>query len=154
MGFSVPAAIGASFGVKNKTIISISGDGGFQMNMQELITAVAYNIPVRFIIINNSFLGMVRQWQELFHAEKYSFTDLSNSNPDFVKIGKALDIPSWSTDKIDEVDSLIKKALAHKDGPSLIEFKVLKEMMVFPMVPSGASISDMILERLNPKRMV
>jgi acetolactate synthase-1/2/3 large subunit len=154
MGFSVPAAIGASFGITDKPVISISGDGGFQMNMQELITAVYYKVPVKFIIINNSFLGMVRQWQELFHAEKYSFTDLGPSNPDFVKIGEALGIPSWSTDKIDAVDTLIKKAMSVKDGPSLIEFKVLKEDMVFPMVPSGGSISDMILERLNPKRMV
>jgi acetolactate synthase-1/2/3 large subunit len=154
MGFSVPAAIGASFGVKDKKIISISGDGGFQMNIQELITAVAYKVPVKFIIINNSFLGMVRQWQELFHAEKYSFTDLGSSNPDFVKIGEALGIPSWSTDQIDQVDTLLDRALNIKDGPSLIEFKVVKEEMVFPMVPSGGSISDMILERLNPKRMM
>jgi len=154
MGFSVPAAIGASFGVKDRQIISISGDGGFQMNIQELITAVANKVPVKFIVINNSFLGMVRQWQELFHAEKYSFTDLGSSNPDFVKIGEALGIPSWSTDKIDEVDMLLEKVLDINDGPSLIEFKVAKEEMVFPMVPSGGSISDMILERLNPKRMV
>lgn len=154
MGFSLPAAIGASFGVKDKQIISISGDGGFQMNMQELITAVANKVPVKFIVINNSFLGMVRQWQELFHAEKYSFTDLGSSNPDFVKIGEALGIPSWSTDKIDEVDTLLERVLDINDGPSLLEFKVVKEEMVFPMVPSGGSISDMILERLNPKRMV
>jgi acetolactate synthase-1/2/3 large subunit len=154
MGFSLPAAIGASFGVKDKQIISISGDGGFQMNMQELITAVANKVPVKFIVINNSFLGMVRQWQELFHAEKYSFTDLGSSNPDFVKIGEALGIPSWSTDKIDEVDMLLERVLDINDGPSLLEFRVVKEEMVFPMVPSGGSISDMILERLNPKRMV
>ena len=127
MGFSVPAAIGAAFGVKDKQIIAISGDGGFQMNIQELITAVANKVPVKFIIINNSFLWMVRQWQELFHAEKYSFTDLGSSNPDFVKVGEALGIPSWSTDKIDEVDTLLERALAINDGPSLLEFKVAKE---------------------------
>ncbi|TFH00711.1 MAG: biosynthetic-type acetolactate synthase large subunit [Calditrichales bacterium] len=154
MGFSIPAAIGAAFGVPDKPIISVNGDGGFQMNIQELITAVAYKLPIKFIIINNSFLGMVRQWQELFHAEKYSFTDLGPSNPDFVKVGEALGIPSWSTDQPAEVDSLLKKAMKMNDGPVLIEFKVVKEDMVFPMVPSGASISDMILERLNPKRMV
>jgi acetolactate synthase-1/2/3 large subunit len=154
MGFSVPAAIGASFGVKDRKVISISGDGGFQMNMQELITAKANKSPVTFIIINNSFLGMVRQWQELFHAEKYSFTDLGSSNPDFVRIGAALDIPSWSTDKVSEVDELLEKALNTEDGPTLLELRVVKEEMVFPMVPSGGSISDMILERLNPKRMV
>jgi acetolactate synthase-1/2/3 large subunit len=154
MGFSLPASIGASFAVTDRPIISISGDGGFQMNLQELITAVAYKVPVKFIIINNSFLGMVRQWQELFHAEKYSFTDLSSSNPDFVKLGEALNIPSWATDKIEDVDASLKKSLAINDGPSLVEFRVLKEEMVFPMVPSGGSISDMILDRLNPKRMV
>lgn len=151
MGFSVPAAIGASFAVKDRPIISISGDGGFQMNIQELITAAAYKVPVKFFIINNSFLGMVRQWQELFHAEKYSFTDLGASNPNFVKVGKAFGIESYSTDDPKEVDSLLDKALSINDRPVLIEFKVVKEDMVFPMVPSGASVSEMIVKRLNPK---
>lgn len=154
MGFSVPAAIGASFGIKDRPIISISGDGGFQMNLQELITAKAYNLPIKFIIINNSFLGMVRQWQELFHKEKYSFTDLGASNPDFVKVGEAFGIPSSSTDNPAEVDALLDNALAFNDGPILIEFKVVKEDMVFPMVPSGASISEMMVKRLNPNRMI
>lgn len=154
MGFSVPAAIGAAFGVKDRPIISISGDGGFQMNMQELITAKAYNLPVKFIIMNNSFLGMVRQWQELFHQEKYSFTDLRDSNPDFVKVGEALGIESYSTQKMEEVDELLDKAMTINDRPVLLEFKVAKEDLVFPMVPSGGSISDMIIKRLNPKRML
>jgi acetolactate synthase-1/2/3 large subunit len=154
MGFSVPASIGAAFGVKDKMVISISGDGGFQMNMQELITARFNKLPIKFIIINNSFLGMVRQWQELFHAEKYSFTDLGNSNPDFVKLGEALGLPSWSTDKPGDVESILKQAFAVNDKPVLIEFKVVKEDMVFPMVPSGGSISDMMVKRLNPQRMV
>jgi acetolactate synthase-1/2/3 large subunit len=153
MGFSVPAAIGASFAVKDRPIISISGDGGFQMNMQELITASYNKVPVKFFIINNSFLGMVRQWQELFHAEKYSFTDLRASNPDFMKVGEAFSIESYSTDNPNEVDSLLDKAFSINDRPVLIEFKVVKEDMVFPMVPSGGSISDMIVKRLNPKRM-
>jgi acetolactate synthase-1/2/3 large subunit len=154
MGFSVPASIGACFGIKDRPIISVSGDGGFQMNMQELITAVWHKLPIKFIIINNSFLGMVRQWQELFHAEKYSFTDLRESNPDFVKLGTALGLQSWSTDKIEDVDKILDKAFKTNGGPVLVEFKVVKEDMVFPMVPSGASISDMIISRLNPKRMV
>lgn len=154
MGFSVPAAIGAAFAVKDRPIISISGDGGFQMNIQELITAVAYKLPIKFIIINNSFLGMVRQWQELFHAEKYSFTDLSASNPDFVKVGQAFGIESYATEDPKDVDSLLDKAMAINDRPVLLEFKVVKENMVFPMVPSGGSISDMIVKRLNPKRMI
>jgi acetolactate synthase I/II/III large subunit len=154
MGFSIPAAIGASFAVKDKPIICISGDGGFQMNIQELITAAAYKAPIKFLIINNSFLGMVRQWQELFHAEKYSFTDLGASNPNFVKVGEAFGIESYSTDNPKDVDSLLDKALAVTDRPFLIEFKVVKEDMVFPMVPSGGSISDMMVKRLNPKRMI
>jgi acetolactate synthase I/II/III large subunit len=153
MGFSVPASIGASFAVKDRPIVSISGDGGFQMCIQELVTAVAYKRPIKFFIINNSFLGMVRQWQELFHAEKYSFTDLSETNPNFVKVGEAFGIESYSTDNPKDVDSLLDKAFSINDRPCLVEFKVVKEDMVFPMVPSGGSISDMMVKRLNPKRM-
>jgi acetolactate synthase-1/2/3 large subunit len=153
MGFSVPASIGVSFAIKDRPIISISGDGGFQMNIQELITAAAYKVPVKFIIINNSFLGMVRQWQEMFHGEKYSFTDLSKSNPDFVKVGEAFGIESFSTDSPKEVESLLDKALSINDRPCLIEFKVVKDDLVFPMVPSGGSISEMMVKRINSKRM-
>ncbi|MDR3610335.1 MAG: biosynthetic-type acetolactate synthase large subunit [Ignavibacteriaceae bacterium] len=153
MGFSVPASIGVSFAIKGRPIFSISGDGGFQMNIQELITAAAYKVPVIFVIINNSFLGMVRQWQEMFHGEKYSFTDLSASNPDFVKVGQAFGIESFSTDNPKEVESLLDKALAVKDRPVLIEFKVVKDDLVFPMVPSGGSISEMMVKRINSKRM-
>ncbi len=154
MGFSVPAAIGAAFAVKDRPVISINGDGGFQMNIQELVTARAYKLPIIFIIINNSFLGMVRQWQELFHDEKYSFTDLRDSNPDFVKVARAFGLPAYTTDRADEVEGLLKNALNHRQGPVLLEFRVVKEDMVFPMVPTGASISDMIVKRLNPQRMV
>ena len=153
MGFSLPASIGASFAVKDRPVISISGDGGFQMNIQELTTAVANKLPIKIFIINNTFLGMVRQWQELFHKEKYSFTDLGSSNPDFVKVGEAFGIESYSTDNPKEVDTLLDKAFSVKDRPFLVEFKVVKEDMVFPMVPSGGSISDMMVNRLNPKRM-
>lgn len=152
MGFSVPAALGAAFAIKDRPVISINGDGGFQMNMQELVTAAYHKLPIKFIIMNNSFLGMVRQWQELFHEEKYSFTDLSKSNPDFTKVGEALGVESFSTDNTDEVDKILDKAFTIKDRPVLIEFKVAKEDLVFPMVPSGASISDMIHKRINPKR--
>lgn len=152
MGFSVPAAIGAAFAIKDRPVVSISGDGGFQMNIQELITAVAYKLPVKFLIINNSFLGMVRQWQELFHAEKYSFTDLGKSNPDFARVGEAFGIESYSTENPKDVDKLLDKALSINDRPVLIEFKVVKEDMVFPMVPSGASISEMIVNRFSLKK--
>ena len=154
MGFSLPASIGVAFGIKDRPVISINGDGGFQMNIQELATAVHHKLPIKFMILNNSFLGMVRQWQELFHAEKYSFTDLSASNPDFVKVASAFGVKSYSTDKPADVEPLLKEALDYNEGPVLIEFKVVKEDMVFPIIPSGASITDMITGRLDPKEMM
>jgi len=154
MGFSVPAAIGAQFAQPDKTVISINGDGGFQMNIQELITAVFYKLPIKFIILNNSFLGMVRQWQELFHAEKFSFTNLGNSNPDFRKVGEAFGLKSFSTDDPKQVDKILDEMFAYNEGPSLAEFQVVKEDMVFPIIPSGASINEMITRRLDPKEML
>jgi acetolactate synthase-1/2/3 large subunit len=154
MGFSVPASIGAAFAIKDRPVISISGDGGFQMNMQELITAVYYKLPIKFIILNNSFLGMVRQWQELFHAEKYSFTDLSESNPDFRKLGEALGLKSFSTNKSEDVDQIFEEMMGINDGPSLVEFKVEREDMVFPIIPSGATIKEMMTKRLDPKEII
>ena len=151
MGFSVPAAIGASFGVKDRPIISISGDGGFQMNFQELITAVIYKIPVKFFILNNNYLGMVRQWQEFFHNKKYSATDLS-CNPDFVKIAEAIGVPAFSTSSVDKVDDLLDRAFEINDGPVLVEFKIQKEDNVYPMVPAGVSISEMMLEKPKVRR--
>jgi len=154
MGFSVPAAIGAAFAVKDRPVISLNGDGGFQMNIQELVTAVYNKLPIKFIIMNNSFLGMVRQWQELFHAEKYSFTDLSKSNPDFVKVAEAFGLKAFSTDDPAQVDLLLDKAFAINDGPVLIEFKVERDDMVFPIIPSGATINEMITRRLDPKEVL
>jgi acetolactate synthase-1/2/3 large subunit len=154
MGFSVPAAIGAAFGIKDRPIISISGDGGFQMNMQELATAAFNKLPIKFFIINNSFLGMVRQWQELFHQEKYSFTDLSESNPNFVKLGEAFGLKSFSTSSVEQVDDILDEVLAINDGPTLVEFKVVKEDMVFPIIPAGATVNEIMTKRLDPKEMV
>jgi len=153
MGFSVPASIGAAFAIKDRPVISISGDGGFQMNIQELVTAVYNKLPIKFIIINNSFLGMVRQWQELFHAEKYSFTDLGDSNPDFCKLGEAFGMKSFSTNKPEDVNPIFEEAFSINDGPVLIEFKVEKEDMVFPIIPSGATLKEMMTKRLDPKEM-
>ncbi|HED06074.1 MAG TPA: biosynthetic-type acetolactate synthase large subunit [Ignavibacteria bacterium] len=154
MGFSVPAAIGAAFAIKDRPVVSISGDGGFQMNMQELITAAYYKLPIKFIILNNSFLGMVRQWQELFHAEKFSFTDLSESNPDFKKVGEALGLKSFSVDSPLAVDDILDETFNYNDGPILIEFKIVKEDMVFPIIPSGATVKEIMTRRLDPKEMV
>jgi acetolactate synthase-1/2/3 large subunit len=151
MGFALPASIGAKMGNPAREVIAVIGDGGFQMNMQELITAAYHKLPIKFFIMNNCFLGMVRQWQELFHEKKYSFTDLCDSNPIFTKIGTALGIESFSIYKPEEVDDVLEKVFAINDRPVLIEFKVAQEDLVFPMVPSGASISNMIHKRHNPK---
>ncbi len=150
MGFSAPAAIGAAFGLKEAGdgahVISFSGDGGFVMNAQEMAVAKRYKLPVRFCIINNAFLGMVRQWQELFHENRFSHTDLADLNPDFVMLGKAYGVPGRRASTPDEARAAIEWAFA-VDGPSLIEFVVPTEEMVFPMVPAGAATGDMITAR-------
>jgi acetolactate synthase-1/2/3 large subunit len=154
MGYGLPAAIGAAFGVTDRPVVLFCGDGGFMMNVQEMVTAVHYRIPVKIFLINNSFLGMVRQWQELFHQEKYSFTDLAESNPDFVKVAEAFGCRAMRAENPEEAKLAITEALAYNEGPVLVDFRVIKKDMVFPMVPAGGSISDMLLKRLNPKTMV
>lgn len=154
MGYSLPAAVGAAIANPGRPVISINGDGGFQMNIQELVTAVYYKLPIKIIVLNNSFLGMVRQWQELFHDEKYSFTDLSQSNPEFSKIAEAFGVKSYTTSSPEDVDGLLNEALDYNEGPIFIEFKVVKEDMVFPIVPAGASLSDMITGRFDPRRLM
>ncbi len=142
MGFSLPTAIGATF--SGHRVWSISGDGGFQMNSQELATIAQDNLPVKIIILNNSFLGMVRQWQELFYDKNYVDTPLKN--PDFVKLGDAYGIPSFRATTPDEAEALIEK-MKHHEGPILAEFKVEKEENVFPMVPTGDSLGNTLLDK-------
>ena len=154
MGFSLPAAMGAAFGSPDKTVVSISGDGGFIMNAQELCVAAAHGLPIKVVIINNNFLGMVRQWQELFHNERFSHTDLSDTNPDFVKLAEAHHCVGLRAETPDEVDEIIRKAWAVTDRPAVMEFRVTKEEMVFPMVPAGASTNEMITKRLTPNAFV
>jgi acetolactate synthase-1/2/3 large subunit len=154
MGYGLPATIGAAFGINDRPVITICGDGGFMMNIQEMVTAVYYKLPIKIFLIDNSYLGMVRQWQELFHKEKYSFTDLAASNPDFVKVAEAFGCRACSADNPESARKAITEALAYQDGPILVDFRVVKKDMVFPMIPAGASISDMLLARLNPKTMV
>ncbi|PWW81375.1 acetolactate synthase, large subunit, biosynthetic type [Prosthecochloris marina] len=154
MGYGLPAAIGAAFGVHDRPVVLFCGDGGFMMNIQELVTAVHYKLPVKLFLINNNFLGMVRQWQELFHQEKYSFTDLQQSNPNFVRVAEAFGVKAMSAINPAEAKQAISEALDHNEGPVLVEFKVIKKDMVFPMVPAGASISEMLFDRLNPNTMV
>ena len=154
MGFCFPAAMGAAFGQPDKTVVSISGDGGFIMNAQELSVAAAHGLPIKVVIINNNFLGMVRQWQELFHDERFSHTDLSDTNPDFVKLAEAHHCVGLRAETPDEVDEIIREAWAVPDRPAVMEFRVAKEEMVFPMVPAGASTNEMITKRLTPNAFV
>jgi len=142
MGYGLPAAIGAKLGKPDKIVVDISGDGSFQMNIQELAT-IAYNkIPIVIALINNEYLGMVRQWQELFYDRRYSHTSLSG-NPDFVKLAEAYGIKAKRVTKNEDVESTLKEAIESNE-PYLIDFIVKKEENVFPMVPAGAPLDDMI----------
>lgn len=156
MGFCLPAAMGAAFGLRgtDKTVVSISGDGGFVMNAQELSVCAAHKLPIKVVVINNNFLGMVRQWQELFHENRFSHTDLTNTNPDFVKLAEAHHCVGLRASKPDDVQRIIDEAWMINDRPVLMEFQVIKEEMVFPMVPAGASTDEMITKRLTPDAFV
>ncbi len=143
MGYGFPAAIGAQVASPKSTVIDIAGDGSIQMNIQELATAVEYNLPVKIAILNNHSLGMVRQWQELFYDKRYSHSTFTR-HPDFVKLAEAYGAVGLRTDKPGEVEKVIKKALSI-DKPVIMEFIVENEECVYPMVPAGAPISNMIL---------
>ena len=142
MGYGFPAAIGAKVAHPDKTVFSISGDGSIQMNIQELGTAVENNIPVKVAILNNRYLGMVRQWQELFYQERYSSTDLG-STPDFVKLAEAYGAVGLRAVKPSEVVPVLKEALKVKK-PVFMDFVIDRYEKVFPMVPAGAAINEMI----------
>ena len=142
MGFCLPAAIGAKLGVPNREVIAVIGDGGFQMTIQELGTIFQTEAAVKIVVLNNSFLGMVRQWQQLFFDKRYSSTELVN--PDFVRIAEGYGIKGKSIDSRDDLDGAIKEMIAH-EGSYLLEVHVGKEDNVFPMVPTGASVSDVRL---------
>ena len=144
MGFGFPAAIGAQFARPDATVLDIAGDGSFQMTIQELGTAVAYNVPVKVCILNNRCLGMVRQWQELFWSKRYSHTGM-DCQPDFVKLAEAYGAAGFRATQPDEVDDVIHAALA-TEGPVVVDFRIKKEANVFPMVPPGGSINDMLGE--------
>jgi acetolactate synthase-1/2/3 large subunit len=143
MGYGFPAAIGAQIAFPKETVIDIAGDGSIQMNIQELATAVQYDLPVKIAILNNNYLGMVRQWQELFYGKNYSATMLDTS-PDFVKVAEAYGALGLRATKPREVIPTIKKALQSKK-PVIMDFIVDPEEGVYPMVPAGASIDNMIL---------
>jgi acetolactate synthase-1/2/3 large subunit len=142
MGFGLPAAIGAKLGRPDKTVIDVSGDGGFQMTMQELATAVNYNVPVVVAILNNGYLGMVRQWQDLFWNKRYSFTCIE-VQPDFAMLAEAFGAKGMRVSSSGDVGDALREAI-DSGRPTVIDFKVAAEENVFPMVPAGQSITEMI----------
>jgi len=143
MGFGLPAALGAQAAFPKRQVIDISGDGSFQMNSQELATLVQYRLPVKIVILNNNFLGMVRQWQQLFFDKRYSQTCMELPI-DFVKLAEAYGATGLRADKPEQVEAVIKQAFATK-GPVIMEFKIAREENVLPMVPAGASLNEMVL---------
>lgn len=142
MGFGLPAAIGAKFGAPERTVCFFTGDGGLQMTLQELGTIMQENLDVKIILLNNNFLGMVRQWQELFFHERYSFTEMVN--PDFVSIAKAYGIAAREVQKREELDEAIQEMVNHK-GAYLLVADVERFEMVYPMVPAGATVTNIIM---------
>ena len=147
MGYEVPGAMGAQVGEPDKVVWSVAGDGGFQMTMAELATLVENDIPVKFAIINNGFLGMVRQWQEFFYAKSYVATHYTH-NPDFVKLADAFGILGIRVTEKSQVRSAIERAMEY-DGPALIDFVVDEEENVFPMIPAGQTVHEMIEEPVS-----
>ena len=143
MGFGLPAAMGAQAAFPGRQVIAICGDGGFQMNLQELATLVQNRLPVKIVILNNNFLGMVRQWQELFFDKRYSQTCL-DLPIDFIKLAEAFGASGFQATKPDEVESVIRQGFG-TPGPVIMEFKVAREEKVLPMVPGGASLTEMVL---------
>ncbi|MGE4605734.1 MAG: biosynthetic-type acetolactate synthase large subunit, partial [Myxococcota bacterium] len=142
MGFGFPSAIGAQFGNPDKKVWAVVGDGGFQMTLMELATAFIHELPVNCLVINNNFLGMIRQWQEMFYDNRVSGADLEG-NPDFVKLAQAYGVKGLRIRRPVDVDRILKEAHEH-DGPCVVVAEVVKEDNVFPMIPAGASIAEML----------
>ena len=142
MGFGMPAAIGAAMGLKSDNVWAIVGDGGFQMTLCELATAMQEKVPIKICIINNGFLGMVRQWQEMFFDQRYHATPMLS--PNFVKLAEAYEIPARRVSQRSDVQDTLKWAEGHTDGPVLVEFAVEQHDIVYPMVPAGADLHNMI----------
>ncbi len=143
MGFGLPAAIGAKAARPDKMVVDIAGDGSIQMNIQELMTAVESNIDVKIVILNNRYLGMVRQWQEFFYEKVYSSTNMENA-PDFVKLAEAYGATGLRCTTPDQVSAVLTRGLNTK-GTVVMDFAVDREESVYPMVPSGGSITEMLL---------
>ncbi len=145
MGFGLPAAIGAQFGCPDDLVICFAGDGGFQMTLFELATAALYKLPIKIVVLNNHYLGMVRQWQELFYDDRKSGVDLEG-NPDFVKLAESYGIKGFNLRRPGDVKRIVNAALDYNEGPCLINCECEKTDNVFPMIPAGKPIEDMIIE--------
>ncbi len=145
MGYGFPSAIGAALANPGKTILAIVGDGGFQMTLSELATAVNHALPVKIVILNNRYLGMVRQWQDMFYDNRLSGVDLKG-NPDFVKLAQAYGAKGFRINRSSDVRKILKEALSYNDGPCIIEARVEKQDNVFPMIPAGGTLDQMVLE--------
>jgi len=146
MGFGMPAAIGARLGSPETQVWAIVGDGGFQMTMSDLATAALHKLPIKVLVINNGVLGMIRQWQDLFYDQRFTAAKLEG-NPDFVKLAGAYGIRGWRIRRAGDVDRVLKAAMAYNEGPCLVDAEVVPEENVFPMIPAGASLREMIIER-------
>ena len=146
MGFSIPAAIGAKVGMPDRLVWAIDGDGCFQMTAQELVTASVERVPIKVGLLNNAYLGMVRQWQELFYDERYSEVHLTHDMPDYVKWAEAMGCVGFRVEDPDEVDAIIAKANEIDDRPVVVEFRCLSSEKVYPMVPAGGSNDDILVD--------
>ncbi|MBA2311738.1 MAG: acetolactate synthase large subunit, partial [Actinobacteria bacterium] len=146
MGFAVPAALGAKVGRPDERVIAVDGDGCFQMTAQELATATIQKIPFTVAILNNQHLGMVRQWQELFYEERFSEVYLPPDVPDYVLLAEAYGAVGLRASSVDEVETVIDKAMGVDDRPCVIDFRVDPREMCFPMVPAGASNDEVIIQ--------
>lgn len=146
MGFGFPAAIGAQLGRPDDIVVAVVGDGGFQMTLFELSTAALQKTPVKILILNNHYLGMVRQWQELFFDNRKSGVDLEG-NPDFVKLAEAYGVKGFQIKRPADIEKVLTRALEYNDGPCVINCEVVQEDNVFPMIPAGAALEDMIIEK-------
>jgi acetolactate synthase-1/2/3 large subunit len=143
MGFGLPAALGAQLACPERLVVDVAGDGSIQMNIQEMATAVQYGLPVKIVILNNGYLGMVRQWQELFYDRRYACTCME-CVPDFVKLAEAYGAVGFRAEKPEEVVDVLEKGLS-TPRPVIMDFVVEKEESVYPMVPAGAPITEMLL---------
>lgn len=147
MGFGLGAAIGAKIGCPDKTVVNIAGDGSFAMNLNELITASAHNIPIIEIVINNNVLGMVRQWQRLFYDKHFSQTTLDNRHIDYIKLGESFGIKTFVIEKNEDIESVLKQALEiSKSAPCMIEVRIDRDLNVLPMIPAGTPVENPITE--------